>query len=152
MKFDSIDTKISTLGPLKITSPIRRGEKGSLSRSFVHDTDRVVLDVNLNNLIKMIEEGKDFPAFELAGPRSKIYFDPSKLRCALVTCGGLCPGLNDIIRAIVLELFYGYGVRNIYGFKYGLQGFIPKYGHDIMDLKPEVVVNIHEMGGSILGS
>jgi len=152
MKFDSIDTTISTLGPLKITSPIRRGEKGSLSRSFVHDTDRVVLDVNLNNLIKMIEEGKDFPAFELAGPRSKIYFDPSKLRCALVTCGGLCPGLNDIIRAIVLELFYGYGVRNIYGFKFGLQGFIPKYGHDIMDLKPEVVVNIHEMGGSILGS
>ena len=152
MKFDSIDTTISTLGPLKITSPIRRGEKGSLSRSFVHDTDRVVLDVNLNNLIKMIEEGKDFPAFELAGPRSKIYFDPSKLRCALATCGGLCPGLNDIIRTIVLELFYGYGVRNIYGFKFGLQGFIPKYGHDIMDLKPEVVVNIHEMGGSILGS
>lgn len=152
MKFDSIDTTISTLGPLKITSPIRKGEKGSLSRSFVHDTNRVVLDVNLNNLIKMVEEGKDFPAFELAGPRSKIYFDPSKLRCALVTCGGLCPGLNDIIRAIVLELFYGYGVRNIYGFKFGLQGFIPKYGHDIMDLKPEVVVNIHEMGGSILGS
>jgi len=152
MKFDSIDTTISTLGPLKITSPISRGAKNSLSRSFVHDADRVVLDVNLNNLIKMVEEGKDFPAFELAGPRSKIYFDPSKLRCALATCGGLCPGLNDIIRTIVLELFYGYGVRNIYGFKFGLQGFIPKYGHDIMDLKPEVVVNIHEMGGSILGS
>jgi 6-phosphofructokinase 1 len=60
--------------------------------------------------------------------------------------------VNDIIRAIVLELFYGYGVRNIYGFRYGLQGFIPKYGHDTMDLKPETVVNIHEMGGSILGS
>ncbi|MBC8393974.1 MAG: 6-phosphofructokinase, partial [Deltaproteobacteria bacterium] len=152
MKFDSIDTTISTLGPLKITSPIRRGEKDSLSRNFVHDTDRVVVDVNLNSLIKLAEKGKDFPAFELAGPRSKIYFDPSKLRCALATCGGLCPGLNDIIRAIVLELFYGYGVRNIYGFKFGLQGFIPKYGHDIIDLKPEVVVNIHEMGGSILGS
>ncbi|MBW2575544.1 MAG: ATP-dependent 6-phosphofructokinase, partial [Deltaproteobacteria bacterium] len=53
---------------------------------------------------------------------------------------------------IVLELFYGYGVRNIYGFRYGLQGFISKYGHDIMDLKPEFVVNIHEMGGSVLGS
>lgn len=152
MKFDSIDTTISTLGPPKITSPIRRGEKDSLNLDFVHDIDRVVVDVNLNNLIKMVEEGKDFPAFELAGPRSKIYFDPSKLRCALVTCGGLCPGLNDIIRAIVLELFYGYGVRNIYGFKFGLQGFISKYGHDIMDLKPEVVVNIHERGGSILGS
>ena len=152
MKFDSIDTTISTLGPLKITSPIRRGENGVLDRNFVHDTDRVLLDVELNNLLKMVEEGKDFPAFELAGPRSKIYFDPSKLRCALVTCGGLCPGLNNIIRAIVLELFFSYGVRNIYGFKYGLQGFIPKYRHDILDLKPKTVANIHEMGGSILGS
>ena len=60
--------------------------------------------------------------------------------------------MNDIIRAIVLELFYGYGVKNIYGFKYGLQGFIPKYGHDVIELDPDVVVNIHEMGGSILGS
>jgi 6-phosphofructokinase 1 len=70
----------------------------------------------------------------------------------LVTCGGLCPGLNDIIRAIVLELFYGYGVKNIFGFRYGLQGFIPKYQHETMELKPETVANIHEMGGSILGS
>ena len=152
MKFDSIDTTIATLGHPKITSSIRRHEKDSLSRNFVHDSDRILVDVNLKNLIKLAEEGKDFPAFELAGPRSKIYFDPSKLRCALVTCGGLCPGLNDIIRAIVLELFYGYEVRNIYGFRYGLQGFIPKYGHDIIELKPEIVVNIHEMGGSILGS
>jgi 6-phosphofructokinase 1 len=152
MKFDSIDTTISTLGPPKIQSPIRRGEKDALSWNFVSDSDRVVVDVNLNNLLKLAEKGEDFPAFELAGPRSEIYFDPSKLRCALVTCGGLCPGLNDIIRAIVLELFYSYGVRNIYGFRYGLQGFIPKYGHDIIDLIPELVVNIHEMGGSILGS
>jgi len=152
MKFDSIDTTIENIGPLKITSSIRRDEKDSLGQIFVHDTDRVVVDVNLDSLIKLAEQGKDFPAFELAGPRSKIYFDPSKLRCALATCGGLCPGLNDIIRAIVLELFYGYGVRNIYGFRYGLQGFIPKYGHDIIDLKPEFVVNIHEMGGSVLGS
>ncbi|MGD8448625.1 MAG: 6-phosphofructokinase, partial [Desulfobacterales bacterium] len=152
MKLDTIDTSISTLGPPKIESPIRRGEKGELSRNFVSDSDRVVVDVSLNSLVKLAEKGKKFPAFELAGPRSKIYFDPSKLRCALVTCGGLCPGLNDIIRAIVLELFYGYGVQNIYGFKYGLQGFIAGYEHDIVDLKPERVVNIHEMGGSILGS
>ncbi|MDH3568486.1 MAG: 6-phosphofructokinase, partial [Desulfobacteraceae bacterium] len=151
MKFDGIDTTIQTLGPLKIPSPIQR-EENTLSRSFVDDTDKVVLDVKLKNLIKMVEEGKDFTAFELAGPRKEIYFDPSKLRCALVTCGGLCPGLNDIIRAIVLELFYGYGVKNVFGFKYGLQGFISKYKHDIMDLKPETVGNIHEMGGSILGS
>ena len=152
MKFEVIDTTIPTLGPLKIPSPIRRGEKGELRRSFVKDTDKVVMDVDLNHINEMIQEGQSLPAFELAGPREKLYFDPSKVRCGLVTCGGLCPGLNDIIRAIVLELFYGYGVKNIYGFKYGLQGFIPKFMHDIMDLKPEIVANIHEMGGSILGS
>lgn len=152
MKLNTIDTSIQTLGPLKIPSPIQTGEKGILSRSFVNDTDRVLIDVKLKNLTKTAQEKKDFPSFELAGPRKKIYFDPSKLRCALVTCGGLCPGLNDIIRAIVLELYYGYGVQNICGFQYGLQGFISNYKHDIIDLHPEIVANIHEMGGSILGS
>jgi 6-phosphofructokinase 1 len=69
-----------------------------------------------------------------------------------VTCGGLCPGLNDIIRSIVLELHYGYRVRNIYGIRYGLQGFIPEFGHNIIDLTPDEVTNIHERGGSVLGS
>jgi len=152
MNNEHIDTTIPTLGVPKITSPVHKWENDSHSRSLVSDSNKVLLDINLNNLVKMVEDGKEFPSLELAGPRNKIYFDPSKLRCALVTCGGLCPGVNDIIRAIVLELFYGYGVRNIYGFRYGLQGFIPKYRHDTMDLKPETVVNIHEMGGSILGS
>lgn len=152
MNYDLIDTKIQTLGKAKIPSPIRKERKNTLNQSFISDSNRVLIDVNANNLIMAVKEGKEIPSFEIAGPRSKIYFDPSKLRCALVTCGGLCPGLNDIIRSIVLELFYGYGVRNIYGIKYGLQGFIPKYGHDIINLKPESVVNILEMGGSILGS
>jgi len=152
MKFEVVDTAIPTLGPPRVPSPIKRGEKGELRRSFVNDTDKVVMDVDLNHINKMIQEEQSLPAFEMAGPRENLYFDPSKLRCGIVTCGGLCPGLNDIIRAIVLELFYGYGVKNISGFKYGLQGFIPKYMHDIMDLTPETVANIHEMGGSILGS
>ena len=150
MTFEDIDTTIPTLGPSRIPSPIKRGEFGALT--FINDTDRVIMDVNLNRLIQTFKEGNDFISFEMAGPREKLYFDPSKLRCGLVTCGGLCPGLNDIIRAIVLELFYGYGVQNICGFKYGLQGFIPKYRHDIIDLKPEAVASIHEMGGSVLGS
>ncbi len=152
MKYGFIDTTVPTLGDAKTPSPFRREERGALSQSFVSDSDKVILDVNLNDLNEAIKEGKKIPSFELAGPRKTIYFDPSKVRCALVTCGGLCPGLNSIIRSIVLELFYGYGVRNIYGFKYGLQGFIPKYGHDLMDLKPETVANLLEMGGTLLGS
>jgi len=152
MEFDGIDTTIPDLGAAKITSPIERGERGAYSKCFVSDSDRILIDVDSDNVTRRIMEGKTLPSFEKAGPRRKIYFDPSKVKCALVTCGGLCPGLNDIIRSIVLELFYGYGVRNIYGIRFGFQGFIPKYGHDVLDLKPETVVNILEMGGSILGS
>ena len=146
------DTRIPVLGEAKIPSPAHNKEKGKERQAFISDTERVVIDVNPSRIAETVREGKDLPSFEMAGPREKIYFDPSKMRCALVTCGGLCPGLNDIIRSIVLELYYGYGVRNIYGIRYGLQGFIPKYGHDVMDLKPEAVLNILEIGGSVLGS
>lgn len=146
-----IDTAIPSLGEAKIPSPIKRWQSGK-NGYFIDDDQRVVVDVSPSALEDRIRSGAPIPSFEMAGPRSRIYFDPSKLRCALVTCGGLCPGLNDIIRSIVLELYHGYGVRHIYGIKYGLQGFIPKYGHDIIDLKPETVANILDMGGSILGS
>ena len=106
----------------------------------------------MNRACKTLADGTLPPSYELAGPRERIYFDPSKLKCALVTCGGLCPGLNDIIRSIVLELHYGYGVRNISGVRYGLRGFIPRYGYDMMDLTPSEVVNIHERGGVVIGS
>jgi 6-phosphofructokinase 1 len=152
MEYDSVETKIETLGDARIPSPIRGGMTGTHNKSFMPDTKRVMVSVAQSTVIRMIKEGKEPPSFELAGPRKKIYFDPKKLRCAIVTCGGLCPGLNDVIRSIVLELHYGYGVQNIFGIRYGLQGFIPEYGHDIMELKPESVVNILEMGGSILGS
>ncbi len=152
MNYNSIDTGIETLGKPKILSPIRSGEKSLKSQYFVSDNTRILIDVKSDRLIKMVKENEMPPSFEMAGPRSKIFFDPTKLRCAIVTCGGLCPGVNDIIRSIVFELYYSYGVRSIYGIRYGLQGFIPKYGHEIMDLKPESVVNILEMGGSILGS
>ena len=147
-----IDPSIPTLGEAKIPSPITRGQKDPDDQTFVSDADQVLFDLNVQHLTARLERGEQLLTFELAGPRQKIYFDPSKLRCALVTCGGLCPGLNDISRSIVLSLFHGYGVRNIFGIRYGLQGFIPRYGHDIMELKPESVVNILGMGGSILGS
>ncbi|GAB6095112.1 ATP-dependent 6-phosphofructokinase [Desulfatiferula olefinivorans] len=152
MEFEHVDTGIESLGDAKIDSPFMRDEHSLDHSSFVDDSMRVLLDVNEKNLYRMLEGGRKPPAFEIAGPRKKIYFDSSKLRCALVTCGGLCPGLNDIIRAVVLELVHRYGVKHIYGIKYGLQGFIPEYGHDLVDLSPESVVRILERGGSILGS
>jgi 6-phosphofructokinase 1 len=152
MKMNHQPFAIPVLGEAKIPSPLKDASRETHVQSFVSETDRVLIEVDPIKIKAICKSGKPFPSLELAGPREKIYFDPSKLRCALVTCGGLCPGLNDIIRAVVLELYYGYGVRGIYGIRYGLQGFIPEYGHDYINLKPESVVNILDMGGSILGS
>ncbi len=151
MEIDTINTEILSLGTPKIPSPLHK-ETDTITEHFVADQDRVLLFVDEKKVLSFVAKGQPIPSFELAGPRSQIYFDPSKMRCALVTCGGLCPGLNDIIRAIVLELYYRYGVRNIYGIRYGLQGFIPSFGHDVMELSPRNVENILDMGGSILGS
>ncbi len=156
MKHDLIDTQIPTLGEPKVDSPIRPApmfnKDGQLvKKNFVRDTDRILVEDSLNGL-KRLKPGEEPLSFELAGPREKIYFDPYKLHCAIATCGGLCPGTNDVIRSIVLELYHLYKVRHIYGVRYGFQGFIPSYGHDLMGLTPEAVVDIHSFGGTILSS
>ena len=147
----AIDTSVEALGTPNIVSPIaKRAPSGQIS--FITDEDRVLIDIAAVRIADACREKRPLPTLECAGPRQKIYFDPSKIRCALVTCGGICPGLNAIIRSVVLELFYGYGVRHIYGIRYGLQGFIAKYQHDVMELSPEVVTDIMKKGGTILGS
>lgn len=90
--------------------------------------------------------------FEAAGPRKKLYFDSSRAKCAIVTCGGLCPGINDVIRAIVMEAHHAYEVPSILGIRYGLEGFISKFKHRPVELTPQNVADIHMFGGTILGS
>nr|WP_232034945.1 ATP-dependent 6-phosphofructokinase [Desulfovibrio ferrophilus] len=90
--------------------------------------------------------------FEKAGPREHTYFDPSKTKCAIVTCGGLCPGINDVIRAIVMEAHHNYNVAATLGIRFGLEGFMPEFGHNIWEMTPHDVSNIHLFGGTILGS
>jgi 6-phosphofructokinase 1 len=89
---------------------------------------------------------------ESAGPRRMLFFDPSRLACGIVTCGGLCPGLNDVIRAIVLNLRSQYGVTKVYGFRFGYEGLVRRLGHQPLELTPESVHRIHESGGSLLGT
>lgn len=90
--------------------------------------------------------------FELAGPRSKLFFDPKKTRAGIVTCGGLCPGLNNVIRSLFLELHYGYGVREVIGFLGGYGGIDPKCEREPVKITPQFVDGIHQKGGTILGS
>jgi 6-phosphofructokinase 1 len=90
--------------------------------------------------------------FEMAGPRRRLYFDPKQTRAGIVTCGGLCPGLNNVIRSIYLELHYAYGVKDVLGFRGGYQGLDPMKGREPLALTPEIVDSIHKEGGTLLGT
>jgi 6-phosphofructokinase 1 len=145
MTTTDLDFTIARLGECRIPSPMKVVQ-------FVKDDEHVLYHDKMEEVKEYLLSGKEPPQFEIAGPREKIYFDPTKLKCGIVTCGGLCPGLNDVIRAIVLGLFYHYGVNRVFGFRYGYEGLSYRYGHVPMELDPEAVKDIHKMGGSILAS
>jgi 6-phosphofructokinase 1 len=90
--------------------------------------------------------------FELAGPRAKLFFDPKATRAGIVTCGGLCPGLNNVIRSLFLEMYHTYGVREVLGFRCGYQGLDPARGPEPIVLTPDYVDDIHREGGTVLGT
>lgn len=145
----SLDFTIKTIGTPNILSVLLDMEDFDLNDSIYVDDqkDRVIFDSKVN--------ATDFPdikSFERTGPRNKIFFDPDKVKAGIVTCGGLCPGLNDVIRSIVLELENCYKVRKIFGFKYGYTGLTPNSKYQPVTLNHEVVDNIHLQGGTILGS
>lgn len=137
-----VDTSIRTLGPQKLDS--------SLPYSTWMDDKLVKLFVD-SELSEDVTEPV-MAKFEAAGPRKKLYFDPSRAKCAIVTCGGLCPGINDVIRALVMEAHHAYNVPAILGIRYGLEGFIPRLHHPVVELTPDMVSNIHMFGGTMLGS
>ncbi|ACV69398.1 ATP-dependent 6-phosphofructokinase [Desulfohalobium retbaense] len=139
-----LNTAIETLGPAKIPSPLPFGR-------FIQDSKQLPIHISQEVLDEAPDEPMSFE-FTEAGPRDKIYFDPSKTKCAIVTCGGLCPGINDVIRSIVLAAHHNYGLASIVGIRYGLEGFCPQYGHETVELTPRVVSDIHEFGGTMLGS
>jgi 6-phosphofructokinase 1 len=140
-----LDFTVMNLGECRTPSPMS-------GVRFVKEDDHVLYHSDIREIRKYIALGKEPPNFEEAGPREKIFFDPTNLACGIVTCGGLCPGLNNVIRAVVMSLYHHYGVRKIHGFQYGYEGLSPRFGHKPVELIPEVVVNIDDMGGTMLGS
>ena len=150
---EASDLAVKTLGPCRIDSPLAPLlDKRVGSFHNVHESDKVLFDDTLSAMVARNQSPDALPGFEPAGPRKKIFFDPSKTRAGIVTCGGLCPGFNDVIRALAMQLYYRYGVKKVYGFCNGYQGFIAKYRRDVLDLTPEVVSHINEQGGTILGT
>lgn len=147
------DFSIDNLGPSHYDSPLTELFVGSdLSKGFVDDSARNVYDPSLDNIRRYIDTGEDPPSMEVAGPRRKIFFQSSEVRAAIVTCGGLCPGLNDVIRAIFMELHYRYCVKEVLGIRYGYSGLVPRVGQPPISLTPGIVTNIHRDGGTMLGS
>jgi 6-phosphofructokinase 1 len=130
---------ITTLGEPRFTSPQRRtvSDCVRVSSNLIRDPDSPLAEELL---------------FELAGARERLFFDPRDVRAGIVTCGGLCPGLNNVIRSLFLEMHYGYGVREVFGFRGGYQGLDPTRGLEPIVLTPGFVHEIHKHGGTVLGT
>jgi 6-phosphofructokinase 1 len=136
------DFRIPTLGPCGVNSPLE-------SAMLLREENGILVEATLEACRTCAGAP---PAMESAGPRRSIFFNPKNVRAAIVTCGGLCPGLNDVIRGVTMVLWYRYGVEHVVGLRYGYEGLIPQFGQAPLALTPEVVADIHKNGGTILGS
>lgn len=116
--------------------------------SFMPD-DAFVISSKQHNTIKDIATSIKFLK---GGPRKDIFFNPDEVKAAIVTCGGLCPGLNVVIRELVMSLWFNYEVRDIYGIQWGYKGFYTEQETNWRKLTPSVVSGIHKQGGTFLGS
>jgi 6-phosphofructokinase 1 len=147
------DFRITRLGPAKYPSPFRDRLRKRMCRFFVTDEDQVLYDIVHAPWELPAESQPDQqPQYlELAGPREWLFFKPAETVAAIITCGGLCPGINNVIRALTMQLVWQYGVRQVLGIRYGLAGMVPG-GPEPMTLTPDLVRDIHERGGSLLGT
>ena len=137
--------RVETLGECKIASPVR-------NQKFIDEGERILSNENEGFMKDREKQLGHLPTFERAGPLPKIFHDPAWTRVGIVTAGGLCPGLNNVIKGLVETLFFGYGVKTVFGIRYGYAGLIPKFGYQPLMLNPDVVDTIHSQGGTILGS
>ncbi len=147
------DFTIETLGPCKVHSPIELStQHGEFRANYVNDDSFVRYSVNVFPDSPKTDGLDNSNLMQKAGPREYIYFNPAHVTAGICTCGGLCPGLNDVIRAVVRCLYYRYGVKKIRGFRFGFKGFFSDSGFDTIDLTPQNVDDIHKIGGSFLGT
>jgi 6-phosphofructokinase 1 len=143
---------VRCLGEPSYTSPLALGTVPDDGRAdFVAEDKRIVLELDRDQLKGHFDRGEEPPSLEAAGPRPRIFFRPNDVRAAVVTSGGLCPGINDVVRSVVMTLHYHYRVESITGIRYGLRGFVAEDAPP-MPLRPDDIKSIHMHGGSLLGS
>ncbi len=136
-----------TLGEGVFASPLSALRAGAATASFVSAEERVLAGAAFDK-----RSSQPLRSFERAGPRARLFFDPARTRAAVVTCGGICPGINSAVRGLLLELHHVYGVRDVLGVRYGFEGLVAGAAHDPVTLTPERVRSIHRLGGSVLGT
>lgn len=156
------DASIPNKGALSVVTEDTPSDAAAPFLQFIDESAFIVGD-----LVRKTGSASACRAFVRAGPRASLYFNPTEVRAAVLTCGGLCPGLNNVIREVVETLWHGYGVRTIYGLRYGFWGFhttdahagagAPPHGPQCpapepLMLTPELVASIHQKGGTFLGS
>lgn len=144
--------EVERLGQCKIPSPIKISQvEGDQIVDYVGETEAIIYQVQTDKQKAPLTIPQEALVLR-AGPRKKVYFSSGHVHAGIATCGGLCPGLNNVIRSIVRSLWYSYGVRRITGIRNGYQGLLPECNYSPIDLNPDVVDDIHNMGGTILGS
>ncbi|MCK5213744.1 MAG: ATP-dependent 6-phosphofructokinase [Candidatus Omnitrophica bacterium] len=144
---ESGDLVIGSLGERAVANPLHKPP-----HMYVTDEQKVTVYSSSEDLLPYFQRNEMPPMFERAGPREEIFFNPSELTCGIVTCGGLCPGLNDVIRTIVLSLHWQYGVQKVLGFRYGYAGLSSRAQLEPMTLTPQTVDSIQHEAGTIIGS
>ncbi|KAL4567788.1 hypothetical protein LXL04_023382 [Taraxacum kok-saghyz] len=125
-------------------NPLRSNPAYSVVKQYFVDADDTV-----PQKVVVHKDGPRGIHFRRAGPRQRVYFTPDEVHAAIVTCGGLCPGLNTVIREIVCALYHMYGVTKVLGIDGGYRGF---YSKNTITLTPKVVNDIHKRGGTIIGT
>ncbi|BDW92808.1 ATP-dependent 6-phosphofructokinase [Muricauda ruestringensis] len=144
---------IENLGAPQYRSPLKLSTvEGDQIFNFVSESNRLVFDLSMEHYNQCLTDGVQPVCLEKAGPRQDIFFDAENATAAIVTCGGLCPGINNVIRGLVMALHYFYGVKKILGVPYGYEGLNPEKGHKLTELTPDKVKDIHQFGGTFLGS
>ena len=137
--------QVNHLGERKFASPLKNA-------TFTPDDAKILYDRDFSVMKERYLKSNKVYAMEKAGPREKIFHDPAWCKAAILTAGGLCPGLNDVIKSITLTLKQQYNVPVVYGIRYGYAGLNPACGHEPIILDKATVDDIHEQGGTILAS
>ncbi len=151
MSQPALDFRIERLGPAAIESPLCSAWSNEV-KLFVHDDERTLYDTTgVSWYHNELPTHLDPYTLEVAGPREFIFFEPSQTRAAIVTCGGLCPGINNVIRGLTHMLLLQYRIKEVLGIRYGYAGMVPQ-GYDPIVLTLPLIESIHDQGGTFLGS